>query len=183
MELKPLSCLVFVLLLSVGSLQPASAKDASGSAVAASKPGIAARAGATEKVDVNWERDLFAIFREGSGAGKSASATGAPVVKKIALLKEEPVVRKSEPVVLEPKKLVVPRELKLQGIVFSDEESATALVDGKIVRQGEEVAGWRVSRITKRGILLEDRLGKREYELLAGSEKSMVSSSPVVVTE
>lgn len=135
-------------------------------AVAASNSARAASSGNPGKVDANWDRDLFAIFREGPEPGKSVVAGVTPEAKKI--------------VPLAPKKPVVPRELKLQGIVYSDPEHAAALVDGKVVRLGELVDGWRVHRITRHGLLLADPSGGREYELLASSARPLVRSCAVV---
>lgn len=170
MERKLWSCLVFPLLLQLLPFPLALAEAGSTPAAAESKPVNGARAEDAGKVAANWDRDLFAIFREGAVVEKSSPIAVASGPKKGA------------PVVTAPKKFAVPRELKLQGIVFSDDGHASALVDGKIVRSGEMVDGWLVRRITRHGLLLEDNVGKREYELLAGT-RTMVHSCAVVSKE
>lgn len=172
MAYKSLVSLALLLVLqAAGHLQPAAADAGQVPAAAVGKPASAARAGESEKGGANWERDLFAIFREGPELDKNAASAVAPELQKIAAIPAT------------PKKYAVPRELKLQGIVFSSEAQALALVDGKIVRQGEMVDGWLVRRITRHGLLLEDPVGRREYELLAGSERAMVRSRAIITPE
>lgn len=167
MESKKLSWLAFLLLFPLlGHPQAAWADGGQVLAAASSKSAVAPSSGAPGKVAANWDRDLFAIFREGPELNKIAPTMVAPETKKISSLTS--------------KKFAPPRELKLQGIVFSDEEHAAALVDGKIVRLGAIVDGWLVRRITRHGLLLEDPSGGREYTLLAGSTRAMVSSCAVV---
>jgi len=171
MARKLLSCLVSLLLLQLVPLSLVQAEAGSLPAAVVSKPENGARSGDAGKVDANWDRDLFAIFREGDEAGKSApTAVGSSL-------------KKSAAAAIAPKKFAVPRELKLQGIVFSDDGHATALVDGKIVRSGEMLDGWLVRRITRHGLLLEDNVGRREYELLAGSARAMVHSCAIAGKE
>lgn len=171
MERKLWSCLVFPLLLQLLPFPLAPAEAGSIPAAAESKPVNGARVVDSGTVAANWDRDLFAIFREGAEVEK-----GSPVAAASGL-------KKGTAVAIAPKKFAVPRELKLQGIVFSDDGHATALVDGKIVRPGEMVDGWLVRRITRHGLLLEDNVGKREYELLAGSARAMVHSCAVAGKE
>jgi len=164
MGLKTLSSLVFLLLLpTTVHLQPCLADEGSVPVPGASQPGVSGSSKVNVQIGANWDHDLFAIFREG------------PVVA--------PELGKNALVVAAPKKAAAPRELKLKGIVLADDGHASALVDGKIVRPGEGVDGWRVSRITRHSLLLEDPAGRREYELLAGSELAMVRSWASVAPE
>jgi len=170
-----LVCLM--ILLVVGQPRPALAGDRPGLVGEASKRSAAANSGEAKKVDANWNRDLFGIFREEAELTENELIAAMPKPKPVPakVVQVAPVVepKKSEPVKVVPKKVVKLKGLKLQGIVVVGDHAA-ALVDGKIVRQGEVVEGWTVSRITRNSISALGQDEEREFELLVGSEKARV---------
>lgn len=153
MELKPQFCLICLLLLRLaGPLPAALAGEASAPAAVEDQGHDAA----------DWNRDLFAIFR-GDPEVKNSTGPGKPAK----------AAKTSGPL---PGKVADQGTLLLQGIVASD-GAFVALVDGRVVRTGETVSGWKVRRITRHGVMAEGPGGVREFELLAENPRARVSSS------
>ena len=166
MEFNSFSRLALLLPVVVLSQLPsASAAVGPAPAVMVGKSAIAGSAG---EDNANWDRDLFAIFR-----GEPEPNKGAPAVM---------VPRKNPPGVGTAVKSLELKEPKLQAIVVADDDrAAAALVNGKIVRPGDQVGGWTVRRISRHGVLLGGPGGEKDYEVLAGRAQARVYSQVIVV--
>lgn len=157
MAFKVLACLVSLLVLPIAG---------------PTMPALAAEAGTPGKGEANWDRDLFAIFREGAEPDEEETAE-SETDWEIVPTETTPVETSPEPAL---------PELKLRGIVIAGERAA-ALVDGKIVRPGEEIAGWTVSRIDAHALVVVGPEGEKEYQLLAGGGRARVSSQAIPAPE
>jgi len=98
------------------------------------------------------------------------AATPDPLSVPEPTIRIDPPVRASRPPAPAGREKPLPRpdiqDLKLEGIVWSDApESRFAMIDGRIVRKGESIEGFRVLRIEEDHVLLQSPDGSRKQRL------------------
>lgn len=75
-----------------------------------------------------------------------------------------------------------PADVKLEGIVFYGEDSpdTNAIISGESVKTGEKVKQFKVLRIEKDAVLLEDTNTQEQFQYGITGEKKLVKARPVV---